>query len=381
MKLNLKSKQLIDTYLGIPLIFLNRIIAIIFGALLRRNHSVKNKTPDHIIIIKMLGFGSVILASDSILAIRKKYPLAQLHIVCSESIAEGIASLQLFDSILIINDTSFWDVIISSFKNLRVIWRKSNRWIIDLEVYSKLTSLFSLWTMSYNRVGFYFNDVAFRYRLNTHNVYFNNVVNVEENYKRMAEALDAEVDEIFKLPGFAPRSNTNQYEFVSINNTCSELSPERKLTPVQLKFICEWILLNTSFSIALMGTKDDYEVHEDFIQTNFSNNSQRIYNYCGKFNLPEYFHFLYNNSKILMTIDSAPLHIANKLNVPNISFWGPTSPESRIYNSAMNEFIYMSVSCSPCAHQTDVLPCGGNNFCISTISNQNIVESMQRMLK
>ena len=116
MKLNLKSKQLIDTYLGIPLIFLNRIIAIIFGALLRRNHSVKNKTPDHIIIIKMLGFGSVILASDSILAIRKKYPLAQLHIVCSESIAEGIASLQLFDSILIINDTSFWDVIISSFK-------------------------------------------------------------------------------------------------------------------------------------------------------------------------------------------------------------------------------------------------------------------------
>lgn len=380
MNLNLKKKQFVDSFVGIPLIYIHLVFTILLGKILRRNHSIAHQSPSHLFFIKMLGFGSVILASDAIMAVKEKYPNAQLHIICSENIAEGVRALKLFDSVLVINDATFGSMLRTSFSTLFAIWQKPKRWMIDLEVYSKLTSLFSLWTMSVNRFGFYFNDVSFRYNLNTHNVYFNNVVNVEENYKRMAEELGGVVDKTFTLPGYQPRQSDAVFDYISINNTCSELSPERKLPADKLQFICTWLLEHTSYKIALMGTKSDFALHEEFINTYFPAQKERIENACGKFSLPDYFDFLYTKTKALITIDSAPLHIANKLNVPNLSIWGPTTPESRINDSALHKSIFLGVSCSPCAHQTDVLPCGGDNICMKQISNSVIAECLVQML-
>lgn len=377
--MNLKTKQWIDTFIGMPLVHINRLLAKLLGKILNRNHSVQN-TPDEICIIKLLGFGSVIIASDAIFSIKQKYPQSKLSIVCSQGLADGVESLNLFDKIYVIQDISLFQTFTSSIKIISNLQRVKKLWTIDLEVYSKLTSIFSLWMLAQNRFGFYFNQVTFRNNLNTHNIYFNTVIHVEQNYWRMANALDAEKLEKFIIPNFIKRNYHEGLQTIAINNTCSDLSLERKLTEKQLYDICEWILQKTSFKIVLLGAPSDKQTMQDYTEKYFPRNN-RIENIAGKYAFRDYYTYLYNNCLLMITIDSAPLHIANKLNLPNLSIWGPTRPANLIDTDTDNEYIYLHASCSPCVHQTDELPCGGDNFCIKNITLLEITSKLQNLFE
>ena len=71
--MQLKIKQSIDNLIGGALVALHVLPVRVLGKLLRINHRL-DKAPKHIIVIKMLGLGSLILAGDALLALKKKYP-------------------------------------------------------------------------------------------------------------------------------------------------------------------------------------------------------------------------------------------------------------------------------------------------------------------
>ncbi len=375
MKFTLKQKQYIDTAIGLPLLYINKLFALFFGKILRRNHTLEI-TPEKIIVIKMLGWGSIIMASDSLISIKNKYPSASFEIICSASIAEGVIALRLFDKVHIVKDVTYIKTIVSSLQIISTFW-KHTCWVIDLEVYSKLSSLLSLWTLAINRFGFSFDAVLFRKNINTHNVYFNNVVQVAENYKRMAVSLGVTEFTSYIIKGYEQRTSAMCYEYIAINNTCSELSQERLLTEKQLLELCIWIAANTTYKIALLGAPSDKNHIQHFINNNAL---QNVENFCGLLSIEKYFHFLHHQCKLIITVDSAPLHIAQKINVPSLSIWGPTTYQSRIKVDSINKVISHQVSCSPCAHYVGELPCKGNNFCIKDISLQEIVGTLQSML-
>ena len=79
----------------------------------------------------------------------------------------------------------------------------------------------------------------------------------------------------------------------------------------------------------------------------------------------------------MITVDSAPLHIAQKLGIPTLSIWGPTTPQSRIIIDDSNQVIFHQVSCSPCVHLSGELPCKGNNFCIKDITQEEIITKLK----
>src|ERR1700735_518042 len=97
-------------------------------------------------------------------------------------------------------------------------WRWRRLWVIDLEVYSKLTTVFGLLTLARNRVGFYLSAVPFRKFLNTHNIIFDQSVYLEDNYLHMArQVTGAEL----RLPVPAIRDAELEKPYIILNNTCS----------------------------------------------------------------------------------------------------------------------------------------------------------------
>lgn len=375
MKFSLKQKQFIDTAIGLPLLLLNKMLTIALGKILRRDHAL-SIAPKKIVIIKILGLGSVIMATDALVSIKKKYPHSSFEIICSASIGEGVASLNLFDKVHLISDSSFHRTIFSSIKVLSNFWL-DRCWVIDLEVYSKLSSLLSLWTIAINRFGFYFDAVPFRNNVNTHNIFFDTTANVTDNYKRMAEALAVISIEKYIIKGFEHRDINQKYTYIAINNTCSELARERLLTKQQMKEVCAWIIDNTNYKIALLGAPSDRRDMEAFISEMKMN---KIENFAGSFSFSNYYQFLHNECKVMLTVDSAPLHIAQKLNMPTLSIWGPTTPQSRIEVNQNNKIIFHNVVCTPCAHISGALPCKGNNFCIKEIKGAEIIQELNLLL-
>ncbi len=376
--MNLNIKQKFDSILGYTLIALNLLPAKILGFFLRRNHKITH-APNRIVFIKLLGLGSIFMALDSIQSIKNKYPAAKLILITSKNIKPGTIPLGIFDGVLAIDDKNIFTLISTAFQTLLNLWKYKNTWIVDLEVYSKLSTIFSLWTLARNRFGFYLNSVWFRFDLNTHNIYFNEFVIVEENYKSMAEALGCTSHQDFQYP--LPQNITINKNYIAINNTCSELGKERLAEDVLIAETMDWLIAHTSYQIALLGAPVDFKNNESFLNKyeNLKSNP-RIHNIAGKFSFNDYYNFLYAQCLLLVTVDTGPLHFARKLNVPTISLWGPTNPMTRIQEDSKNKLIYTHFKCSPCVHMVDVLPCNGDNQCMKQIKSTAIINYLQEML-
>jgi ADP-heptose:LPS heptosyltransferase len=376
--MKLKLKQQIDLFFGYLFIVLNIIPAKILGMLLKRNHQVDN-SPDVIVFIKMLGLGSVFMALDSIQSIKKRHANTKVVLICGRGVKPGVMPLGVFDEVVEINDRTFISLLRTSLNALIYCWRYKKIWIIDLEVYSKLSTIFSLWTLAQNRFGFYLNSVWFRFNLNTHNVFFNEFILLEENYKRMAE--ECGVNEFVQYQYPIQVDNNVPKKYIAINNTCSELGKERLASSDLIQSVILWILNNTTWEVVLLGAPHDQNDNQKFIINNFDEIQQlKIHNIAGKFSFEAYYSFLYLECKALVTIDTGPLHFARRLNVPTVSIWGPTHPKTRIQEDENNKVVFLNALCSPCVHMVDILPCGGDNFCMKNITSEQVTSKLKNII-
>jgi ADP-heptose:LPS heptosyltransferase len=381
----LPANRKLDNYLGYCLIGLLLPVTRLLGIIMRRNHTV-DQPPQHVLFIKLLGLGSLVVASDSIQAMRKKMPGTRFILLTDTNIAAGIEPFQIFDEIWTIDTSSLSITISTSLKYLIRSWQLKKLWVADLEVYSKLTTVYALLTMAQNRFGFHLKPVFFRKFLNTHNIPFKQAACLEDNYYRMASVItDAEIQPITALEPV--RTNEWDKPYIIVNNTCSSLAPVRKLPDETVAIICNWILTRTHFRIAFLGTGNDKTAIDQFIDEHLPAYKQKgkLTNIAGALDFEAYYRFLADKGVCMVTIDSGPLHMARKLGLPTVSVWGPTNPASYIKIPAGQEkrhaFLYNKVACSPCVHQHTQLPCGGNNFCMKEIAADSIIEKLSTLLE
>lgn len=383
--MKVQAKQVIDGLLGSLLVFFNLLLARPLGLLLRRDHTLR-KDPNYIIVIKMLGLGSLLLASDALVSLKKRYPNAKLILICGKGVAPGIKPIKLFDEVWATDDKNFLILAKTSLQILSKTWRLKNRWVVDFEVYSKLTTIYSLWTFALNRFGYQLEKVHFRNFLNTHNTYFNQFSLVQDNYKNLVRIMGVEDFSEFTIPieNGKGREFEADKKYIAINNTCSDLSYMRKMPLDILQQVCELIIEKTPYHIALTGAPSDQQENEDFLNGYLGNHKQRVENIAGKLSIAEYYAFLHNEAVMMLTVDSAPLYIALKTGLPTVSVWGPTDPGHRftsdMWDSQRLKVHYLAVHCSPCLHHTKVLPCGGNNFCMKNMQATNIFTKIEGVI-
>ncbi|MES1197861.1 MAG: glycosyltransferase family 9 protein [Chitinophagaceae bacterium] len=377
--MTLRYKQQLDKHLGNLLVTINLVFAKTLGFFLRRNHSLQ-PTPQNILFIKVMGIGSVLMAADGVLAIKEKYPDAKLILLANRSVIEGIQPTGLFHEYWEYKDDSFLKVISSGVKNLLRSWQQKKLWVCNLEVYSKLTTIFSLWTCARNRFDFFFNEVSFRKNINTHPVYFNQFSLAHENYDRMALALGATIKKSFEFPQFSKAKRTNSgKKYILISNACSELARVRLYPTDLLIQLCKELWATFKYPILLSGTKADFDYYEQLLK-NDSLAAIPVQNVAGKYSIDEFISLLYNECLLLITADSAPLHYAYRLGVPTISLWGPTNPATRMKEFSTFKSVYLAVPCSPCTHHTTVLPCGGDNFCMKNMSTSMVMDKAEEVI-
>ena len=382
--MQIRRKQKIDWYVGYLLIGLLLPFTRLLGVLLRRDHSI-GVAPKRIVFIKLLGLGSLIVASDSIQAMRVRFPGTRLILLTDKNIADGIAPFQLFDEIYPINTERLGLTFRGVTGFLLRAWSWRRLWVIDLEVYSKLTTVLALLTLARNRVGFYLSYVPFRRFLNTHNITFDQSVYLEDNYRYMARQVTGG-----DLPIFVPVTRQAELEkpYIILNNTCSGLADVRKLPDRTFSEVVRWILEHTDYGVALLGMPDDRDAIDQLIgsEPDLRGRRERILNFAGMAeDFAAYYSFLRDKGVCLVTIDSGPLHIARKLGLPTVSIWGPTGPDNYLriepHEKERHLYYYLRSPCSPCVHHYETLPCGGNNFCMKNIPAAAIIAKLDELLR
>jgi ADP-heptose:LPS heptosyltransferase len=372
--MNLRIKLIIDHYFGGFLHLILRIPTILLGKILRRNHELSQCR--EIAILKLLGGGSLVIAYPALLALRRLPNIEKLTLITSPAIAPFGRLLGIFDEIVVVrDDRGLVTLALDSLKTFRKMFGHDA--IIDLEIHSRLTTVFALLTAARNRIGF-FTDISFwRRHLNTHLLFFNPTNGVFNFYDQLAgifetspvDGLECEREFRSKL-GELPPAREGLYR-VAITPCCSGLSQERMLHREEWIGILEKRLANLhpeiNAEVNLLGAPSDRPELDRLsaLLTEHFGNRISVLNHAGKTKLDESVRIVAVMDEVLC-IDSALLHFSRLLGRKTISFWGPTDPATlaRPNSRNLDEIHYVRIPCSPCVHHSHQAPCKGQNICM-----------------
>lgn len=363
--MSLNIKLMIDKVIGQLLIWLLDPLAWLIGLFARRDHTLAVK--GDILVIKMLGGGSLLMAYPPLLGIRLAYPNSKLRLFTTPSVKPFAASLGIFDDILIFDDRSLPALFISAVKNIVSALRTDT--VIDLEIYSRLTTVLSLLTMARNRLGFFFEDTLHNKRLHTHRLFFHLGSPLFKHYDRMADLIGAPIptpaicaERIRTTLGLAAAPPRNPVRRVAIGASCSDLARERMLSPEQWRQVFA-AANERDREIVFLGGKVDRQDADEIIAA-IGHWDGPLRNACGELSLSDSLRML-AESEEFWGIDSSLLHYARLLGIKTLAFLGPTHPmRLRPIPGLVEDIRYRKIMCSPCAHMTSVPPCRGDNRCI-----------------
>jgi heptosyltransferase-2 len=118
--------------------------------------------------------------------------------------------------------------------------------------------------------------------------------------------------------------------------------------------LCKELLIN-GYDVVTIGSKDDVKECE-YIKTH----NERVINLCGLLTINETAAVI-RKSALLVSNDSAPVHIASAAATPVIDIYGPTNPEIGFYPISDKSICLQNkkLDCRPCSiHGGKVCPTG-----------------------
>jgi ADP-heptose:LPS heptosyltransferase len=371
------DKQRVDRVFGPWLVVLLRPLAQLAGKLLGRDHSSAPR--GEIVFIKLLGGGSLLIALPALLGVRRRYPNLSLTLVCGSPVAPFARLIGIFDRMEVMNDRRGAFALLASAARILcgLVLRRVDT-IVDLEVYSQLTTVFSLLTLARNRIGFYVASTYWRRNVLTHLVFFNRARGVFHFYAATAQLLGAQP---------APRDEVRQHllerigraqaprDYVAVGGGCSDFASVRLLPMPEWREFARTRQHEISASHWIfLGAASDAQTSEEIaaaVRESVPNFSYE--NKCGELSLEESFVSI-AGARQFIGIDSSLLHAARALAVPTLSFFGPTDPATLLepINSSVDLVYYRPPICSPCLHVTQTPPCKGLNVCMELFTRQTV---------
>lgn len=136
--------------------------------------------------------------------------------------------------------------------------------------------------------------------------------------------------------------------------------------------VADRIIAECGANIVLIGLAEDRSAANDII----ARTKGRVYDLVGMTNIRQLAHLL-KRSKLLITNDSAPLHLACAVGTKVLAIFGPTDPKKYGPTGEFDVFISKKLHCSPCESAV----CKYNYECMKMISPDDVFEAAKMMVE
>ncbi|PIE21848.1 MAG: hypothetical protein CSA62_15355 [Planctomycetota bacterium] len=381
--MRLRVQKWIDHRLGLFLFFWIRPVSLLLGKLLKRNHQLR--VDRHIVVMKLLGGGSLFVALPTLLAIRRRYPDKRITLVCTPGVLVYGELTGVFDDYAVIRTSSLWRILSSGISSLTKCFRADCH--INFEIHSKMAGLFSLFTCARNRIGFYMQWNAWKHGVTTHALFYNEITPIYVAYEQVIRLLDGvkpsddEIEEHlrqvhgFESAGESRRKAGQLPRELAIAAFSSELCPEREFSPEEWERLLASSFPEESPKLHVLGGPSDGPKSARLCHR-LRQAGYEVEEHTGQLSLRDSVQVLLGCEELL-TIDSGLNHIARRLRMRIRSYWGPTHPRRLLAPIAgLEELVYAAdVFCSPCVHIIDQPPCLGDNVCMQSQLGRSLEET------
>jgi ADP-heptose:LPS heptosyltransferase len=362
----------------------------VFG---RRKRVITGKRP--LAVFKFFGLGSIMEATPLLRAIRQRYPQARLIFVTFQSNELILNRLNVCDELRIIRTDSAFHFVSDVVRT--IIWLKSQRTeaVIDLEFFSKFSTLLSFLSRAAIRVGFHLNDF-WRYSLVTHPIYFNYFRHISDVYEEAGRRLDVTISDrsLSRIePTEAEAESVRQFlgehgwsegkVLLGVNVNSGELSLERRWPKEKWGTLISALLeRHSEMYIVATGSPDEQAYVELVSALVDQKYRERIIVAAGALSLMEFVASL-SLFAGFVTGDSGPLHVAAAHGVPIVSVWGPSRPGFYCPRADNIRCIFEDYHCSPCVCMFTTFEgmwCKHEALCMEAIEPQIVLDAIEAML-
>ncbi|MBK8546387.1 MAG: glycosyltransferase family 9 protein [Saprospiraceae bacterium] len=236
-------------------------------------------------------------------------------------------------------------------------------------MYSHFSSLFALFSLAKNRIGFYTRGDDAKLGIFTHMMFFNVNAPISRVYLQMAYLLGAQVKD-YHLENFnTTLQETGNKKYIVINPNASDLRLERRWPMENFMYIIQnFTKYYPEYNICLIGSASEKEYVDQLLS---GKTFSQVINLAGKTSFDQLL-TLIKNAELVISNDTGPMHLAFALEKSVLALFGPCSPKQYSIFSTSVKVFYKSVYCSPCVHEFLVPPCKGNNICMQIISKEEV---------
>lgn len=402
MKVDLMRR--VDYWAGIPICFSLTVVHKL-GALLGFKKRGLKKPVKNIMFIELSEMGSAILAYSSLQKAKELFPDANIYFLIFAQNQDSVHVLKTLprENVITISSKSLFAFATGTISALWKIRKKKIDTIIDLELFSRATSILSYLSGAKRRVGYYnfYSEGLYRGKFLTHNVEYNPHQHIAINFLNLVYALKAPIDQVPMLKQIvkdipvAPRIESSDEERKNILDKMKKVNPNFEsgrivvmntnagLLPLRAWGVDNYAklakkILDTypDIYITIMGVKEATRDAEYICKVA----PDRCIDLTTRTTLKEVVD-LFNVSEVLITNDSGPAHFASLTPIKNFVFFGPETP--KLYAPLGDNFvsIYSNMSCSPCvsAYNHRKSPCTDNK-CLQVITVDSVFEKIKSVL-
>jgi ADP-heptose:LPS heptosyltransferase len=387
-----------------------QVICAILSLFARRKKSHRiNAAPERILVIMLSEMGSLVLAQPMFAWIRQRYPQARTYALLFEKNRE---CLELFDSvspkdILTVNADSLSALVKDSFRVLKRTRAEKIDTVIDCELFSRVSSIFSVLSGAETRVGFhpYTQEGLYRGAFINRPVLYNPYHHISRQFITLAHAVNPEPDgrptvrrntddDDLSLP----RLNVRHEEIETLRRRLMGdfpgfedkkmvlLYPGGGLLPIRawpVKNFCVVAedLLKNGYGVGIIGLKEDHGLAREI--ASYLKDHPSCFDLTGYTRTVRELITLFHLASLLITNDGGPGHFASLTPISSIIFYGPETPVlyGPLGENAVS--LHVPLSCSPCltAYNHRNSPCDGNNVCLKSISPESVLIKTYEILQ
>lgn len=369
--------QVVDRWVGIPLCGALSILRYM-GSFI---YPPSEHKPKKILFIELSEMGSAIIAHSALTRVKTLFPDAVPYFLIFKKNRESVDLLDTIphENVLTISDRSFLEFTVSAARMLFEIRSLEIDTVIDMELFSRFTTIFSFLTGAKRRVGYhnYTAEGLYRGDLISHRVFYNPHQHMAYNFMALVHALEADQSDapllkkdvrpmLQPLPRFAPTAEEDRDMRTLVKELYPAFSPETELIifnpdPGDALPIRGWPMENFEelarrlldrnpravIGVVGLGRSKSYA---DTLQkaTSGSGRDGRCIDLTGRTKSLRELLAILCFSKMLITNDSGPAHMAMLTDVKVVTIFGPETPAlyGPLGKNATNIFAHFS--CSPC---------------------------------
>jgi ADP-heptose:LPS heptosyltransferase len=337
--------------------------------------------------------------------IHKKYAGVPVYVLLFRQNREAMELIGLVprERIFSIRNTSFLKFFLDSIRVLIQLRKLSIDAVIDCELFTRISSLYSLLCGSKLRAAFHRHTQEGLFRGNFINrpVPYNPYQHISHQFITLAEALESNdvpavkrrvSETILQIPPL----NFNRDEIERTATKFARDFPECENKKIVLVYpgggilpIRAWPrqyftvlirdLAQSGHAVGITGLPEDKELAAGILSESECPNCMDLTGYTKSV---KELAILFHLASLLITNDGGPGHLAAMTPLPSIILFGPETPLLYRPLSTRSYCFHVPLSCSPCltAYNHRNSPCDGDNQCLKRILPKDVLKKAYPIL-